>query len=151
MAFRFRLQKVMDYRRRLMEKQTREVARANRVVEAIEEKLDELDRQIDGQQQAEATEMHRTLSVENLMGRGQWVAYLQRLREEVEEERERAEQEREVEREKLTAAWRDLEVLEQLRHKQEEAYEAEQRRREKQDLDELGQIRADRRRREKVS
>ncbi len=151
MAFQFRLQKVLKYRERLLELQTREVARANRVVEAIVEKLEELDQRIAEQHQAEATELNRTLSVENLMSRGQWIDHLENLREEIEEEEARARQELEAERQKLTAAWRDLEVLEQLRKKQKEAWEEEQRKRERQDLDELGQIRADRSRREKVS
>ncbi len=52
---------------------------------------------------------------------------------------------------KLNEAWRDQEVLERLKQKQKEEWQEQQRKFENQELDEIGQIRADRQRREKVS
>ena len=151
MAFVFRLEKILKYRQRLLELQTREVAKASRVLEAIGARIADLEDQIRLQMETEATELNRTLSVENLINRGQWVDHLELLQDEVRQELETARGELEGERKKLNAAWRDLEVLQQLKEKQKEAWEEEQRKRERQDLDELGQIRADRDRREKVS
>jgi len=151
MPFKFRLEKVLKYRRRLLELQTRQVAQANLVVEAIGQRLLDLDGQIRRQVEAERPGLNRTLSVEDLISRGRWIDHLEQQRGAVEKEQQEARADLESERDKLTDAWRDLEVLEQLQKKQKEAWEEEQRKRERQDLDELGQIRADRNRREKVS
>jgi len=151
MPFKFRLEKVLKYRRRLLELQTRQVAQANLVVEAIGQRLLDLDGQIRRQVEAERPGLNRTLSVEDFISRGRWIDHLEQQRGAVEKEQQEARADLESERDKLTDAWRDLEVLEQLQKKQKEAWEEEQRKRERQDLDELGQIRADRNRREKVS
>lgn len=148
MPFQFRLQKVLNIRQRLLEIQTREVARASRVVEAIDRQLVDLAKEIQ-QHNTGVQQLSHPLNVAHLMGRGQWVNHLQERQETMTAERAEAVELREQERQKLTQAWRDLEILNKLREKQKAAWEEEQRKLERQELDELGQIMADREQREK--
>jgi flagellar biosynthesis chaperone FliJ len=69
----------------------------------------------------------------------------------LEKERVEASAYLEDERVKLTAVWRDLEVLKKLKQRQKEAWDVEQRRKETREIDEIGQLRADRARRENLS
>jgi len=57
----------------------------------------------------------------------------------------------ERQRDRLTEAWRDVEVLRKLEHKRREQWEEEQRRVESRLLDEIGGVRSDRLRRSKLS
>ena len=91
-AFRFRLDRVLRYRRRVVELRSREVS-------AAEMSLAE----VVGQQ--------------HLLGEGKLL---------------------------LAEAWRDREVLERLRQRRHEEWRAEQERRERAELDEIGQQRAGR-------
>ena len=151
MAFEFRLEKVLQFRRRVMEKHTRDVAVANRVVSAIKEKLDSLAEDVDRLLQDNLMEMNLTLDVGALINRGHWLDHLEALQDEVEKELETAEQELADQRALLTQAWQDLDVLERLREKQKTLWIEEQRKLENKEMDEIGQIRADRSQREKVS
>ncbi|PID80534.1 flagellar export protein FliJ [bacterium DOLJORAL78_65_58] len=151
MAFRFRLEKVLQYRRRLLEEQTREVAAANRAVEAIDQRLADLAEQVQQQLTTETAGPNPSLSVAHLMNRRQWLDHLERRRETVRQERATAQDALAEARKKLNAAWRDLEVLEQLKKKQRQAWAQRQEKREQQALDEQGQIRAHRNDGEKVS
>jgi len=151
MAFEFRLEKVLKFRRRVMEKHTRDVAVANRVVTAINEKLDSLNEDIDQLLHDNSREMNLTLNVEALINRGHWMTHLEDLHDETEKELETAEQELTDQRALLTQAWQDLDVLERLREKQKTLWIEEQRKFENKEMDEIGQIRAERNQREKVS
>lgn len=151
MAFNFRLEKVLKFRRRVVEQCTREVATANRVVEQIKSKLENLEADIHRMYEANAMELNLTLKVEELISRGHWLDHLEALHREVESELFTAEQEVAQLRLKLNEAWRDQEVLESLKRKQKAEWQEGQRKLENQELDEIGQIRADRQRREKVS
>jgi len=151
MAFVFRLEKVMKFRKRIVEKHTRDVASANRVVSAITEKLDLLNEDIHRLLNDNLTEMSRTLDVSALISRGQWLDHMETLHDEVAAELSLAENELALKRAQLTQSWRDLEVLERLKEKQKMQWLEEQRKQENKDLDEIGQIRADRMQREKVS
>ena len=86
-----------------------------------------------------------------MMSRTLWIEHLVGIREDHARELAVARLAFDAERAKLAAAWRDQEILEKLRAQQKAAWEAEERRRENRDLDEIGQIRADRQRRSKIA
>ncbi len=151
MAFEFRLEKVLKFRRRLMEKHTRDVAEANRIVVGINEKLDSLAEDVDRLLNDNLHEMNLTLDVGAMISRGYWLDHLEALQEEIEEDLIVAESEMEKRRSLLTQAWQDQEVLERLREKQKTLWLEEQMKLENKEMDEIGQIRADRHQREKVS
>jgi len=151
MGFEFRLEKVLKFRRRVMEKHTREVGEANRVVSAIKEKLDLLDEDVDRLLQNNLNEMNLTLDVNAMITRGLWLDHLEALQEEVGIELGTAEEELAVQRSLLTQAWQDQEVLERLKEKQKNLWLEDQGKLENKEMDEIGQIRSDRSQREKVS
>ena len=151
MAFEFRLDKVLKYRKRVVEKHTRFVAEANRVVVGINEKMDALNVDIDQLLKTNNSEMNITLNVESLIAQGQWLAHLEDMLEALENELAEADLELSRQRLLLTSAWRDQEVLERLREKQKATWQEMQNKVEIKELDEIGQIRSDRRKREKVS
>lgn len=151
MAFKFRLEKVARYRQKLVDEQGSQVARANRVVEGLLGRIAAVEEDIAAQMGGLSDESEDIVSVQGLMARTMWVTHLEKVRDEFALELHHARQERDSEREKLNAVWRDLEVLNKLREQQKAAWQAEQLKRENQDLDEIGQIRADRQRRSKVA
>jgi flagellar export protein FliJ len=151
MAFEFRLKKVLKYRSRIVEKNTREVAEANRVVVGITEKLNRLAQDIHRLLSENLTEIDRPLNVDALISRSGWLNHMEGLQAEAEGELRLAQDELAQRRDVLTQSWRDLEVLERLREKQKSQWLDDQRKLENKDLDEIGQIRADRMQREKVS
>jgi len=151
MPFEFRLEKVLKYRKRVVEKHTRDVAQANRTVVGIQEKVQAMGEDIHQVLQAKGQELHSTMNVETLIARGQWLAFLEDMLKEMEIDLATAQAELSRQRGFLTSAWQDLEVLERLREKQKTMWFEEQGKLENKDLDEIGQIRADRSQREKVS
>ncbi len=151
MPFEFRLEKVLIYRKRVVEKHTREVAQANRTVVGIQEKVQGMGDDIHKVLQVNGQEMHSTMNVETMITRGQWLAYLEDMLKELEIDLASARAELSRQRGFLTSAWQDLEVLERLREKQKTMWLEERGKLENKELDEIGQIRADRSQREKVS
>ena len=151
MPFEFRLEKVLKYRKRVVEKHTRHVAEANRIVVGMGEKVEGLTLDIQELLDDKRMGMHTTLDVESLISRGQWLAHLEDMLTELENELATAQAELSNQRSLLTGAWQDQEVLERLREKQKNKWIQEQSKREIKELDEIGQIRADRIQREKVS
>ena len=151
MPFEFRLEKVLKFRRRIMEKHTRDVGEANMVVSCIKEKLELLESDIDRLLHENSTEMSITMDVSAMISRGLWLDHLELLQDEVNEELETALQELAKQRSLLTQAWQDQEVLERLKVKQKNLWLEDQRKLENKEMDEIGQIRSDRSKREKVS
>lgn len=151
MPFEFRLEKVLKFRRRIMEKHTRDVGEANRVVSCIKEKLELIESDIDRLLHENGTEMCRTMDVSAMISRGLWLDHLETLQNEIDEEHEMALQELANQRSLLTQAWQDQEVLERLKVKQKTLWLEDQRKLENKEMDEIGQIRSDRSKREKVS
>ncbi len=151
MAFRFRLEKVARYRQKLVDEQGLRVAAADQIVCALVSRLTALDEDITAHLQDFTDESAPVISVQGMMARTMWVRHLEELRDELAGELHHANEELAQQRECLHQVWRDLEVLNKLREKQQTAWQAEQFRRENRDLDEIGQIRADRQRRSKVA
>ncbi len=143
MMFRFRLEKVLQQRRREVEARSREVAATRAVHARLLAAHDQAARDL--QRHREAAASARTagaLDAAALMRAGAWLDVRQvelvRLGEQV----ARAAAEVEAAQERLTAAWRDREVLERLRQRQHREWREEQARRERRALDEIGSIRA---------
>ena len=150
MPFRFRLEKVLKVRQRVLEQRTRDVAEADRARQAC------LDR--------EAAWLKRTgasarpspppgalLDVRDLAEQALRLRRLGELRLEAARATLAATIELDQQRQPLTAAWRDVEVLRKLEQRRRDQWDEEQRRDESRRLDEVGGIRADRLRRSKVS
>ena len=151
MAFKFRLEKVARYRQKLVDEQGRRVAEANRVVTSLQVRIDAVNEDI-ARHLSEFSDVNdAVISVQGMMARTMWVTHLEKMREDFACELQGANEELARQRKDLNDVWRDLEVLNKLREKQKSAWQAEQLKRENRDLDEVGQIRADRQRRSKVA
>jgi|GEM_PF-1317987 len=147
MPFRFRLEKVMKVRRRVVDDRSRAVGEAGRLVTAIERRLEFLGEDIRRCTGGSPAVQTISLNVESLLGRSLWLSHLHDRQRLLAEELAAANDQLEERRRHLTAAWRDLEVLEKLKRKQREQWTVEQAKRERKDLDEVGQIRAENMRR----
>ena len=151
MPFEFRLEKVLKYRKRVVEKHTRDVGEAQLVVNSIVEKITVMEEDINELLDANSMEINTTLNVEIMISRGHWLTHLEALQLELANELATAEAELDHRRSLLARAWQDQEVLQRLREKQKIMWMDQQRKLENKYLDEIGQIRADRQQREKVS
>lgn len=151
MSFRFRLQKVLDHRQRLVDEQSGKVGEAAAHVAQARGQVASVEGQMTSLLQQGPDGSSFTLQVSDLHQRRLWLDHLGRRRGKLLLRVESAEQELAAQRAELTRLWRDLEVIKKLREKQKEEWAAEIRRRENQDLDEIGQIRADRRQRENLA
>jgi len=147
MAFRFRLEKVARHRQRLVDEQGRRVAVAKQLVADLQSRIAAVDEDIAAHLQDFSDAEAPIISVQGMMVRTAWVSHLEKVRDEFGVELQAAEEELTLQRECLNETWRDLEVLNKLREKQKAAWLAEQAKRENQEMDEIGQIRADRHRR----
>ncbi len=145
MGFAFRLEKVLKYRQRIVDLQARRVALAQKKVGALAAIRNGLDRSVAAQLADHPGA--GPLLVWDLQAKTAWLGHLRRKIAGVDKELKVARGELLREQENLNAAWRDLEALQQLRRKQKAAWIHEQETREGKELDEVGQIRADRARR----
>jgi len=149
MAFRFRMEKVLDHRQRILDEKSRAVGEAARTVSVLAARAEEIRRDISfllagGQETAAA-------DPQQMRQRRLWLDFLGETLVRHEEELAQAESVLAERRKLLTAAWRDREVLRKLKARQKEDWEQEQRRRERRELDEIGQVRAERLGREKLA
>ena len=138
MAFRFRLEKVLRHRRRQVDLRSREVATAAANVA-------DLLSAIDGKRsdQTRTAELGSTAyRVEERRRCAAWITSLEGEISRLTVRRTEAETVLSQARSALQEAWREREVLEQLRLRREAAWQMEMARRERADLDEIGQQRA---------
>lgn len=151
MPFRFRLAKVLKVRRRVLEQRTREVAAAERQHQLClerERRLAEACRQL---LEAAPPAAGQVLDVRDLVEQAVRLRGLRDEQRAAAQVTRAARLELDRRREALTGAWRDVEVLRKLEDRQRAEWEAEQRRLESRQLDEIGGLRAERLRRSKVS
>lgn len=144
-AFRFTLAKVLEYRRRLVDLRARDLAAAESAAAALAARIRALRAEQDAC--AAAAGDGPRLDVTRLAARTAWVALLDRRLAVAGAEHARALAAVAEARAALQAAWRDREVLEQLRERQQQAWAWGERRRETAELDEIGgqrRARADR-------
>lgn len=146
MGFTFRLEAVLKFRQRTVDRQSREVADAGRSVQAVAARLAEMEMQFQRELGDPAAGGSR-IRVQDLMVKAAWLEYLRGRRRNLESELAVARGRLAAAQEKLKEAWRDLEVLQRLKRKQHAAWVKQIQKQENKDLDEIGQIRADRRRR----
>jgi len=151
MGFTFRLEKIMKLRRRAVDQQALVVADANRALTEICDSLAELEVEIVRQKDDPQRMSDRAISVQDLVAKTSWLQHLLRMQETHLAARDQAEANLAGERRKLTETWRDLEVLVKLKERQHDDWRCSQDKLEKRELDEIGQIRADRRRRQDTS
>lgn len=151
MPFRFRLERVLKVRQRLLEQCTREVAEADRLRQVCRAREQELAAAYAGLARGAPTAAGAILDVRDLTDLALRLRRLADLRSEAARDTHLATMEWERRRERLTAAWRDVEVLRKLEHRRREQWEDEQRRTEGRLLDEIGGVRSDRLRRSKLS
>ena len=151
MPFRFRLEKVARYRQKLVDEQSREVAAAWRVVSDLQAGIAALDEDISAHLRDLGDRDGDVISVQGMMARTRWVSHLENRRAALAQNLENAHAELARQREDLSVLWRDLEALNKLREKQAGLWREAQHKRDRRDLDEIGQIRAARQRRSKVA
>ncbi len=143
MMFRFRLEKVLQHRRREVEARSREVASRREVHARARAAHEQAARELQQAREAAAAARGQgPLDAAALARTGAWFdarqAELHRLAEHV----AGAAADVEAAQERLTTAWQDREVLERLRDRQHRDWRQEQARRERRALDEIGSIRA---------
>ena len=151
MAFQFRLAKVMKVRQRVLEQRTREVAEADRARQACLAREQELAGAYGRLAHASPCARGSILDVRDLAELALRLRRLGELRAEAARDTSLATLEWERQRDRLTEAWRDVEVLRKLEQRRREQWEEEQRRLESRLLDEIGGVRSDRLRRSKLS
>ena len=150
MAFNFRLAKVLNFRQRIVDQQSREVGKAARVVAQVNIRINSVQDEM-GLLLADQQGASSNINVHHLGQRRSWLDHLETRMEELDQELAEANLELEKCRTRLTEVWRDLEVLQKLKERQKAMWQEEEFRRENRNLDEIGQIRADRQRREKLA
>ena len=150
MPFRFRLEKILTYRQRLIDAKALELADAGRRVAEIGERVAKLEAEI-ARCQESAPGGRRELSVFERVNLVAWIEHLRAQRSQTVSALYEAQELELARRTEMIAAWQDLEVLKKLKEKRHEEWQAEMRRLESRALDEIGVQRADRARREKVA
>lgn len=151
MPFRFRLDRVLKIRERVLEQRTRDVAAADREWRRRAAHEAELAAREADLCRGAAGGIGEVLDVRDLVDLSWRLRRVRMLRQEAARDTELARLDLERQRARLTEAWRDVEVLRKLEGRRREQWEDEQRRREGRELDEVGGIRADRLRRSRVS
>ncbi len=150
MPFRFRLQKVLDARQRRVDAVAGGLAVARRRTATIVEEAQCLDLEIDRLQGSQ----DRVETAFPIARRRQLLAWLEHLagqRSSLQAQLAEARAQEGRLHQEMTSAWQDLEVLKKLEDRQRKQWYAEQLKRENHEMDEMGVLRADRFRREKVS
>jgi flagellar export protein FliJ len=137
-AFRFRLEKVREHRRREVDRCSLSVAEARRRVERLGKMQERLAEDLE----RHAADMARLRNEATRSGQYQmgtsWLAHLHRQAAELDRMIADAMEAETRSRATLAAAWRDLEALNLLRTRQEAAWRLEQDRRERREMDEIG-------------
>ena len=150
LAFRFRLEKVLDFRQRVVDRQALELAAAGRRVSVISERIRDLGILIAGFESSYPP-FQAPVSIQERMNMACWIEHLRTSYSQLKLDLAAAQQEQEHQRDKLTGAWQDLEVLKKLKTRQQDSWSAESLKRETRDLDEVGVQRFDRKRRAKLA
>jgi flagellar FliJ protein len=134
-AFHFNLDKVLDYRARLVDLRARDLAAAQGQVASIDARMaevraeqDRCSRALDG----------GSLDVVRMSARTAWIARLDGVLKQLSGDRAAAQAKAEQARSALQAAWRDREILEQLKTRKRRQWELEESRRDTAHLDEVG-------------
>ena len=136
--FRFGLEKVLEHRRRLVDLRARDLAAAESRAAALAARIAAVRAE---QERCSAGDGGDELDVAALAARTAWVARLDRVIAGLGRERTAALAAVASARTVLQEAWRDREVLAQLRQRRQAEWQLERNRREQAELDEIGGLR----------
>ena len=121
MPFRYRLQKVLDFRIKKKEEQLQEVLKAKKEVDRIQELINENNREISGV-------IHTMRSTKDFRQMDAYDKYLKHLYvkgEELERQKQEAIEKLEIEKQKLVEREQEVKVLEKHKEKMLDAYKEE--------------------------
>ena len=133
MPFRYRLQKVLDFRIRKKEEQLQEVLKAKREVDRIQGLIDANNQEIAGVIQT----MRSTTDFRMMDAYDKYLKHLYEKGEELEKLKQEAIQKLEIEKQKLVECEKEVKVLEKHKEKMLEAYKEEQKQIENKQLSEI--------------
>lgn len=150
MGFKFRFERIVQHRQRLIDEQGRAVALAGKNVAQVQGRIDALNQKIVIHQHQHLSRNGEAVDLAGMISRTRWVAHLAAQMELATEELSLVQAELDDAQLKLQEAWRNKEILEKLRLKQHAQWRVEEAKLERQELDEIGQVRADRQRRARV-
>lgn len=141
-AFRFRLEKVWKHRRKIVDENSIAVAGADQRVSVLAKEIVALDKKMDRHTRSMVRLEGNSFCTRDLIAGTTWLEHLHREHEDLDNQLQKAVRDLERYRSRLTESWRDLEVLSKLRDRQSEIWRAGQDRRERKEMDEIGQFRA---------
>lgn len=133
MPFRYKLQKVLDFRIRKKEEQEAIVSKARQKLRLAEEKVEQNKQEI-----IQVSTAKRTADYTMMEYYDKYLHHLWDKAEILEEERKQAEQELEIEVQKLIKCEQNVKVLEKHKEKQKEIYIEEEKKAELKQFSELG-------------
>lgn len=140
--FRFRLEKVLRHRQRLVDIRGREAVAAELAVRKAEARVAQVRAEIAALNQRSAGARSGAVDPRALQQDAGWQDELHRRLQARIDEAARKRLELTVAHEQLQAAWRDREVLARLRQRHETEWRQEESRRQQRELDEIAGIRA---------
>lgn len=133
MPFRYKLQKMLDFRIRKKEEQEAIVSRARQKLRLAEKKVEENKLEI-----VQVSTAKRTADYTMMEYYDKYLHHLWEVAEKLEEERKQAEEELQIEIQKLIECEQNVKVLEKHKEKQREIYIEEEKRAELKQFSELG-------------
>ena len=133
MPFRYRLQKVLDFRIRKKEEQLQQVIKAKNEVDRIQALLDANNHEIAGVIQT----MRTTSDFRMMDAYDKYLKHLYEKAEELEKQKQEALQKLEIEKQKLVECEKEVKVLEKHKEKALEAYREEEKQIENKRLSEV--------------
>lgn len=133
MPFRYKLQKMLDFRIRKKEEQEAIVSRARQKLRLAEKKVEENKLEI-----VQVSTAQRTADYTMMEYYDKYLHHLWEVAEKLEEERKQAEQELQIEIQKLIECEQNVKVLEKHKEKQKELYIEEEKKAELKQFSELG-------------
>jgi len=133
MPFKYRLQKVLDFRIRKKEEQLRQVQKAKLEVDRIQGLIDENNKEIAGVIQI----MRTTTDFRMMDSYDKYLKHLYDKGDELLKQKEEAEKQLEIEKEKLVECEKEVKVLEKHKEKMREAYIEEEKKAENKQLSEV--------------
>ena len=136
--FNFRLEKVLRHRQGLVDKNSLEVAKADRRVARLARHIVELEGNITRQNRTLAPREGQQLQASRLIAGTAWLDHLQTLRTDLESQLDTATRDLTRFRSRLTESWRDLEVLSRLKDRQKATWRTDESRQERREADEIG-------------
>ena len=138
-SFQFRLEKVWKHRQKIVDQHSLEVARVNRQVSALSQRVVKIDGDIHLQSCSMERPKGQELNSQDLTTETAWLNHLHQLRDELDLQLRAALKDLDRHRSRLADSWRDLEVLSRLKERQTGVWQKEQGKRLRREMDEIGQ------------